>query len=161
MEIRHGEERDLEQLNELYNHYVRETAITFDLEEITMDARREWFASFGGRYLLMVAVEDGSVVGYAHSKQFRPKQAYATSVETTVYLRHDRHGRGMGTALYKALFEELDGLDVHRALAGITVPNAASFALHDRFGFKQVAYFTEQGRKFGRYWDVAWLEKEL
>lgn len=161
MEIRHGEERDLEELNELYNHYVRETAVTFDLEEITMDARREWFSTFGGRYLLLVAVEEGSVIGYAHSKQFRPKRAYETSVETTVYLRHDRHGRGIGTALYKGLFEELDGLDVHRALAGITVPNPASFTLHERFGFKQVAYFTEQGRKFGRYWDVAWFEKEL
>jgi phosphinothricin acetyltransferase len=161
MDIRHGEPGDLEELNELYNHYVRETPITFDLDEITMDARKEWFASFGGRYILLVAVNDGSVVGYAHSKQFRPKQAYETSVETTVYLHHEHHGKGTGTALYERLFAELSGLDIHRVYAGITVPNPASFALHRRFGFEQVAYFTEQGRKFGRYWDVAWFEKPL
>lgn len=161
MNIRPGEERDLEQLNELYNHYVRTSACTFDIEPITMDARRAWFADFGGRYKLFVGVDDGSVVGYTASKYFRPKQAYETSVETSVYVRHDMHGRGLGKRLYEALLDALEGEDIHRLYAGITVPNRPSFALHETFGFKQVAYFTEQGRKFGKYWDVAWFEKEL
>ena len=161
MDVRPGEERDLEQLNELYNHYVRTSPVTFDLDEISMQARREWFESFGGRYRLFVAVEGERVLGYAHSKQFRPKQAYETSVETTVYIAHDSVGRGLGRGLYRVLFDGLASEDIHRAYAGITVPNPASFALHESFGFRQVAYFTEQGRKFERYWDVAWLEKEL
>jgi phosphinothricin acetyltransferase len=63
--------------------------------------------------------------------------------------------------LYSRLFEELDGEDVHRAYGGVTIPNPASIALHERFGFERVAYFTEQGRKFGRYWDVALYEKPI
>ncbi|MGH2759603.1 MAG: GNAT family N-acetyltransferase [Actinomycetota bacterium] len=160
-EIRPGTQPDMETLNELYNHYVRTSACTFDIDEISMDARLAWFEEFGGRYKLLVAAEEGRAVGYAVSKYFRPKQAYETSVETSVYVAHDRHGRGIGGELYAGLFEALDGEDVHRAYAGITVPNPASFVLHERFGFRQVAYFTEQGRKFDKYWDVAWLEKEL
>ncbi len=161
MDVRPGEARDLEQLNELYNLYVLTSSVTFDIEPITMDARRAWFEEFGGRYLLFVAVESNLVVGYAHSKYFRPKQAYETSVETTVYVAQSEVGKGVGKQLYSALFVGLADRDVHRAYAGITMPNDASVALHERFGFRQVAYFSEQGRKFGRYWDVAWFEKEL
>lgn len=152
---------DLEDLNDLYNHYVRTSACTFDIDEISMEARLAWFREFGGRYKLLVAADDDRAIGYAISKYFRPKQAYETSVETSVYVAHNQHGRGIGRALYAALFESLQGEDIHRAYAGITVPNPASFALHAHFGFRQVAYFTEQGRKFERYWDVAWLEKEM
>ena len=70
-------------------------------------------------------------------------------------------GRGAGSKLYTELFRSLENEDVHRAYAGVSLPNPASIALHERFGFKRVAHFTEQGRKFGRYWDVAWYEKPL
>jgi phosphinothricin acetyltransferase len=79
----------------------------------------------------------------------------------SVYLATEVTGHGIGTALYSRLFEELEGEDVHRAHGGIAIPNPASIALHERFGFRRVAYFTEQGRKLGRYWDVAWYEKRL
>lgn len=90
-----------------------------------------------------------------------PKQAYDSSVETSVYCAPGATGRGIGRGLYSALFGALSGEDVHRAYAGIALPNPASIALHERFGFVQVAYFSEQGRKLGRYWDVAWFEKAL
>jgi phosphinothricin acetyltransferase len=161
MEVRSAVEADLEQLNDLYNHYVRTSACTFDIEPITMDARKAWFAEFGGRYRLMVAVDADRVLGYAHTKRFRPKQAYDPSVESTVYIHKDEHGCGIGKALYTALFDAVEGEDIHRVYAGVTMPNPASVALHEAFGFRQVAYFNEQGRKFDRYWDVAWFEKEL
>ena len=163
MDIRPCEAHDLEQLNEIYNHYVRETPITFDIEEVTMDVRREWFTHYSteGRYRLFVAVDDSTVLGYAMSSQLQPRRAYETSVTTSVYCRPDATGRGIGSQLYHRVFDALAHEDVHRAYGGITVPNAASFGLHQRFGFRQVAYFTEQGRKFGKYWDVAWFEKEL
>ncbi len=163
MDIRDAREDDLTQINEIYNHYVRETPITFDIEEVTMDARREWFAQYAtdGRYRLFVAAEDSSVLGYATSSQLQPRRAYETSVATSVYCAPDAVGHGIGTLLYRAIFEALDDEDVHRAYGGITLPNAASVTLHQRFGFRQVALFSEQGRKFNKYWDVAWFEKEL
>jgi phosphinothricin acetyltransferase len=82
-------------------------------------------------------------------------------VETSVYIAPDAVGRGAGTRLYEELFRSIEHEDVHRALAGIALPNPASIALHERFGFKRVALFTEQGRKFERFWDVAWFEKPL
>ena len=163
MLIRPAIEGDLGSLNDLYNHYVRETPVTFDIEPITMDQRRTWFGHYDvvGRHRLLVAVEDDRVLGYATSGPWHTRRAYETSVETSIYLDPDATGRGIGTALYARLFEELDGEDVHRAYGGMTIPNPASIALHERFGFERVAYFTEQGRKFARYWDVAMYEKPL
>jgi phosphinothricin acetyltransferase len=154
---------DLEQVNALYNHYVRETPITFDLDEITMEQRREWLTHYDltGRYRALVAVEVSSVLGYATSSPLFARRAYETTVMTSVYCAPGQTGRGVGSLLYAALFEAIAGEDVHRAYGGITMPNDASVALHRRFGFEQVAVFSEQGRKFGRYWDVAWFEKPL
>ncbi|HSD09605.1 MAG TPA: GNAT family N-acetyltransferase [Candidatus Binatia bacterium] len=161
--IRYAIASDLPRLTEIYNHYVRETAITFDVDEYTVEARRRWFEQHAGtgRHQLVVAEVDGRVVGYAGTGTFRAKRAYDTSVEMTIYVAKDATGGGIGTALYRDLFARLAKEDVHRALAGITLPNPASLALHARFGFRQVAHFTENGRKFGRYWDVVWLEKEI
>jgi phosphinothricin acetyltransferase len=79
----------------------------------------------------------------------------------SIYLAPGATGRGLGTALYGALLPRLDREDVHRALAGVTLPNPASLALHERFGFHRVAHFSENGRKLGRYWDVVWLERRF
>jgi phosphinothricin acetyltransferase len=108
-----------------------------------------------------VAISAAKILGFACSSRFRPKPAYETSVETTIYLAQHAVGRGAGSKLYTELFRSLENEDVHRAYAGVSLPNPASIALHERFGFKRVAHFTEQGRKFGRYWDVAWYEKPL
>ncbi len=163
MLVRVGSEQDLEAINDIYNGYVKETHFTFDIEPITLEARREWLSHYTttGRHRLLVATSDDIVVGFATSSRFRPKPAYETSVETSIYLAAEAVGRGAGSKLYTALFHALEGEDVHRAYAGISLPNPASIALHERFGFKRVAHFTEQGRKFGRYWDVAWFEKPL
>ncbi|MFQ5843947.1 MAG: GNAT family N-acetyltransferase, partial [Planctomycetota bacterium] len=101
------------------------------------------------------------VVGYACSTPFRPKPAYRTSVETTVYVAPAATGRGVGGRLYQALFDALAGEELHRAYAGIVPPNPASVALHRRFGFHEVGVAREVGHKLGRYWDVAWFEKGL
>ena len=161
--IRPASADDLDAINDIYNHYVRETHITFDDEPTSMDWRREWFTHYStsGRHRLMVAVDADRVAGYASTSRFRPKPGYITSVEMSIFLDPESTGKGLGAKLYEALFKALDGEDVHRAYAGIALPNSASIALHERFGFKRVAHFTEQGRKFGRYWDVDWFEKPL
>ncbi len=161
--VRPAAQEDLGQLNDIYNRYVVETHFTFDIEPMTIEARREWFAHYDstGRYRVLVGVSDATVIGYATSSRWRPKPAYETSVETSIYLAPDAVGRGIGTKLYEELFKQLQREDLHRAYAGIALPNQASIALHERVGFKRVAHFTEQGRKFDRYWDVGWYEKPL
>ncbi|MET9510125.1 N-acetyltransferase family protein [Streptomyces flavidovirens] len=165
VQVRPGTEADLGALTDLYNHYVRETAITFDTTVFTPEQRRPWLRSHpeDGPHRLLVArdVRSDRILGYATSGPFRAKAAYATSVEVSVYCAPDAGGLGIGTLLYKALFEALEGEDVHRAYAGIAQPNEASARLHTRFGFRHVGTYREVGRKFGRYWDVAWYEKEL
>jgi phosphinothricin acetyltransferase len=154
---------DLAAINQIYNHNVGTTAITFDVEQRSMSWRREWFTRFGerGRHRLLVARADRRVVGYAASAPYRPRAAYEASVETSVYVAPKRRGGGIGLALYGSLFDVLEREDVHRALAGIALPNPASIRLHERCGFRRVGVFTEQGRKFGRYWDVAWYERSV
>ena len=109
----------------------------------------------------MAADPDGTLLGYATTSRWRPKAAYDTTVESSVYCRPDVVGRGIGSALYSALFESLAGEDIHRIVAGVSQPNPASVALHLRFGFRQVGVFSNVGRKFGEYWDVAWFERPL
>jgi phosphinothricin acetyltransferase len=161
--LRPARAEDLPRLVEIYNHYVRTTAITFDLEPWTVGQRRPWLEQFRetGPHRLLVAERDGLVVGYAGSHRFRDKAAYDTTVETTIYCAPGATGGGIGKALYDALFAALTGEDVHLAVAGITLPNPASVALHERFGFVRSGIMHAVGRKFGRYWDVAWYEKRL
>ena len=161
--LRRGGESDLAALTAIYNHYVRETAITFDLEPYTDEKRRPWLREFSdaGRYQLFVAERAGAVVGYACTRRFRDKAAYDTTLETSVYLAPEACGQGLGRALYERLFAALDAVDAHRLIAGITLPNEASVALHERFGFTPVGVMREVGRKLGRYWDVLWMDRDL
>ncbi|MCZ7414782.1 MULTISPECIES: GNAT family N-acetyltransferase [unclassified Streptomyces] len=185
VQVRPGDEEDLDALTTLYNHYVTETPITFDLTPFTPDERRPWLLSYSkdGPHRLLVAEESasasdgrraaasvsapvpvpapGRLLGYATSSPFRARPAYAGSVEVTVYLDPRAVGRGVGSLLYRRLLAELADGDVHRAFAAIALPNEASVRLHTRFGFRYVGTFGEAGRKFGRYWDVAWYEKSL
>ena len=131
------------------------------MEPYTIEGRQSWFAQFAatGRYRLLVAEESGIVLGYTGTTRFRPKAAYETTVETTIYCDPNATGKGIGTRLYAALFEALRGEDIHRFVAGYALPNPATAAIHSRFGFKVVGVFSENGRKFGKYWDVCWVER--
>ncbi len=162
--IRLPQHNDLRALTEIYNHYIRQTTITFDLEPYSVEQRREqWFDHYAsqGRHRLWVAEVEETVVGYATSSPFHPKAAYATSVETSIYLAPDFVGQGIGRSLYQQLFESLQDEDIHRAYALITQPNPASEQFHQGFGFEPVGHCREVGRKFGQYWDVKWYEKSL
>jgi phosphinothricin acetyltransferase len=159
--IRAAARGDLARITEIYNYYVLNTPVTFDVEAYTVERREPWFAQFGetGRHRILVAEQDGAVMGYAGTTRFRPKAAYETTVETTIYCAPEAVGKGMGKRLYAALFEVLRGEDIHRFVAGYALPNAATEALHRRFGFKVVGVFSQNGQKFGKYWDVCWVER--
>ena len=161
--IRPATEADLPALVDIYNHYVLHTPITFDVDPYTVESRRPWFDLFApiGRYRLLVAEVAGRVVGYSSSRPLRDKAAYDTSVEVSVYLHHEHTGRGLGRRLYEALFQSLEGEDIHRLFAGITLPNPTSIALHERLGFVHTGVWRQVGRKAGQYWDVAWMERAI
>jgi phosphinothricin acetyltransferase len=154
---------DLPALTDIYNHYIVNTAITFDLRPLSVDERRGWYDDHpGGRHRLLVAVDANERrLGYATTSRWRPKAAYDTTVESSVDCHPDAIGRGCGSALYAALFESIATEDVQRIVAGVALPNPASIRLHERFGFRPVGVFHGVGRKFDRYWDVAWFERSL
>jgi phosphinothricin acetyltransferase len=161
--IRPATRADLPHLVDIYNYYVINTAITFDLAPLTVEERTPWFEEHSdrGRYRLLVAVEEGEVVGYATTGRFRVKRAYDTTVDSSIYCAREATGRSIGSKLYGALFDAIAGEDINRIIAGVTLPNDASMALHRRFGFQAVGTFSEVGRKLGRFWDVAQLERPL
>jgi phosphinothricin acetyltransferase len=162
-EIRDAAASDLPALTSLYNHYVEHSPATFDIEPFSVEARQEWFQHYAptGPYRLLVAIDGGTLVGYASSSRFRLKPAYDPSVEVTVYLQPDLTGGGIGTELYQRLFAELSSEPLHRAYAAITQPNPASVALHRNFGFTDVGTMTEVGRKFEKWWDVLMMQRPL
>src|SRR5437868_4295860 len=155
--IRRVEPGDLPALLEIYNHYVRETPVTFDIEPRTLAQRKIWLDGFAasGRYQCFVAARNGNAVGWASSHCYKERAAYDTTIQSSIYLAPDATGQGLGRRLYAALFDALAGEDIHRIFGGITLPNEASVRLHRSFGFEPVGTYREVGRKFGRYWDVA------
>ena len=161
--IRRADAGDIPALLNIYNYYVIHTPVNFDIEPRTLEQRREWFSEFSdrGKYQCFVAEEGGRVVGYACSSRFKEKAAYATTIETSIYCAQDRGRRGIGRRLYETLFEAVKGEDIHRAFGGITLPNAGSVGLHEAMGFRCIGTYTQIGRKFGKYWDVALYERAI
>ena len=144
----------------MYRPYVLHSAISFeqdppegqDIERRMLAAPRlPWFG----------AVRDGAVVGYAYAARHRERPAYRWSVDVTVYLGPGERGRGTGRALYETLLAEVTGLGYISAFAGITLPNAASIALHEAMGFVPVGVFACAGFKDGSWHDVGWWQRTL
>jgi phosphinothricin acetyltransferase len=136
--------------------------VTFDLERPTLaDWRRRWQEAATLSHPWLVSERHGSVVGYATAAAFRPKAAYRTTVETTIYIAMDVVGQGLGRPLYERLLHEAASCSFHLATAGITLPNPASVALHERLGFTRVGVFTEVGHKLGAWRDVGWWQRKL
>jgi len=155
---------DLPALTDIYNYYVVNTTITFDLHPFTAGERRPWFddhKSSGPHRLLVATDGGGACIGYASTSRWRPKPAYDTTVEASVYCHPRAVGCGCGTALYGALFESLEHEDVETIVAGVSLPNPASIALHERCGFVHVGTVREAGFKHDAWHDVAFYQRML
>lgn len=161
--IRRAQYTDLEAINDIYNYFILNSAITFDIEPWSMEKRQSWFDERCSdiRQNHFVAVLDNNVVGFAYNAPFNPKRAYDSSTELTVYKAIDCTEKGVGSTLYQHLIDSLIPHNFHRAYALITTPNEASMKLHDKLGFVDAGIMREVGEKHGKFHDVALLEKAL
>ena len=149
-------------LADIYNHYIDHTIVTFEEERVAAAGMARRVEDVRAAALpWLVAERDGELLGYAYATGWRARAAYRFCVEVSVYLRHDRFGVGLGTALYDELFARLAARGFHSLLGCISLPNEASIALHEKFGMRKVAHFPEVGFKFGRWIDVGYWQKNL
>lgn len=159
MNIRKASLEDAAQIAEIYNYYIKTSHATFELDTIdSAEMGNRVRETFQKDYPFFVCEKNGEIVGYAYGRQFRPRRAYARSIEVSVYIKNGAEGKGIGTLLYQKLFPEILQKDFHAIIAGISLPNDASIRLHEKFGFEKVAHFREVGFKFGRWIDVGYWE---
>ena len=156
--IRNVQIEDAQELLDIYNYYVINTVITFDLEALSLDAFKEKITTVSADYPFIVYEENSEILGYAYGSKFRPKPAYNNTVESTVYLKHGAQGKQIGSKLYNELLFLLKQKNVHVVLGVLTLPNEASVKLHEKFGFKEVAHLKEVGLKFGKWQDVGFWQ---
>ncbi len=146
----------------IYNHYITDTVVTFEEEPVSAASMAERFVETAAEGLpWLVAEQGGHVLGYAFASKWKGRCAYRFTAEATVYLDPAHRNKGLGTALYGALFPFLKARGFHSVLGGIALPNAASVALHEKFGMTQVAQLREVGFKFGRWIDVGYWQGQL
>ena len=144
----------------IYAPYVRETAISFEVEPPGVEEMRRRLTSGVARFPWLVAVDSSDrVAGFAFGGEHRSRAAYGWSVDVTIYLDRTAHRRGLGRRLYGALFEILRAQGFVTAFAGIALPNPASVALHERCGFEHLGTMREVGRKFDRWVDTTWWQR--
>lgn len=161
MEIRTGKFEDVEGITEIFNFYIKHTNARFEEHPFTVENRQEWFSQFSinTKYQLYVAADNGVLLGFACSQQYRALSAFDDTAEVTVYLAKEAKGKGLGSKLYTQLLSSISAYGIHRVLSGVALPNDASVALHKRFGFREVGVFNEYAKKHGQYISSVWLEK--
>lgn len=154
---------DAEQICEIYNHEVMHTAATFDLVPRSLADQQEWIAARSGAFATIVAVDtdEGGVVGFVALSPYKERAAYRTSVESSVYVRRDRHGQGIGRLLVDELLSTAKLSGFHAVFARINATSEASIALHRRCGYEVVGTEREVGRKFSRWHDVVLMQRLL
>lgn len=149
---------DIESIHNIYNYYVLNTVVTFDLETLSIEDFTEKIISISDNYPFIVYEENSKILGYAYGSKFRQKAAYNQTVESTVYVKQGEYGKQIGTQLYAELLSLLKQDNYHVVLGVLTLPNEASVKLHEKFRFKQVAHLKEVGLKFGDWQDVGFWQ---
>ncbi len=141
--VRSASKRDSRHIAAIYNHYILHSVATF--EEDIIDENEMWsrIERVQQGFPWLVFEIENEIMGYAYATQWKPRAAYRYSAESTIYLRHDAGGRGIGFNLYSALIEHLQSENMHAIMGGISLPNPASVALHEKLGFEKVAHFKE------------------
>jgi len=159
--VRHARLEDAAALREIYNREVTGSTVTFDMVPRTLDEQRAWIIEHSGAHAALVATDDDEVIGFASLSPYRPRPAYSTTVEDSVYVHADRRGTGVGTLLLGEIVELAGVSGFHAVMARIVGTHEASIALHRDCGFELVGIEREVGRKFGRWLDVALMQRLL
>ncbi len=160
--IRSVTKQDAQAIVDIYNHYVKNTVITFEEECIDSNKMLERIEKVTDLNLPWLVIEENNrLLGDAYATPWKARSAYRYSVEATVYLASTEQGKGLGTQLYQALFAELKQKSIHSVLGGITLPNPASIALHEKLGMTKVAHFHQIGRKFEQWLDTGYWQLTL
>jgi len=145
----------------IYAPYVADTAITFELHAPTAAEMGERIARAQKHHAWLVLQDQGRVAGYAYGTRQNARPAYRWSCEVSIYLEPGTHRTGAGSLIYGALLETLAARGYKVAIAGMTLPNAASEALHRKLGFEPVGVYRRIGFKHGAWHDVAWVQRAL
>ena len=160
--IRDADATDAGSCAAIYAPYVRDSAITFEIEPPTTTEMGARIAAAARTHAWLVLEEgDGRVVGYAYAHPFAERAAYRWACETSIYLQVGLRRSGAGRALYEELFHRLAGRGYRRAIAGMTLPNEASVGLHRAVGFEPMGVYRAIGWKNGAWHDVAWVQKSI
>ncbi len=159
--VRIATEADVAAVRAIYAPYVVDTAISFETEPPSEEELRSRMTTTLATGAWLVCESDGDVVGYAYAGRFHARRAYQWTVETTVYVRGDRHRRGVGRGLYTALLDCVTLQGFRTAVAIIALPNPSSVALHERLGFTCAGVLPAVGWKHGAWHDVGWWTRAL
>ncbi len=160
--IRDAQNRDVEAIRLIYNHYIEHTVVSFEETPVSADEMRsriEWIISFNLPWL--VFEENEEVLGYAYAGPWHKRAAYRFSAESSVYLAPTAVGKGVGTQLYEVLLDRLRTQGIHMVIGGVALPNPASVRLHEKMGFEKAAHYKEVGWKMGRWIDVGYWQLAL
>jgi len=152
---------DAIELVKIYAYYVLNTSITFEYDVPSIEEFSNRIQKITMKHPYLVATIDSEIVGYAYATSYKERAAYDWSVETTVYVKHDIHGNGIGKALYIELEQALKNKHIVNMLACITYPNPKSIDFHTRFGFTTVGHFPKIGFKFNEWRDIVWMMKNI
>ena len=161
MTVRLATTDDAEAVRRIYNHEVEHTTHTFDLVPRTLADQQAWLRERDGAFGVLVAELDGQVVGFSSLSEYRPRPAYRTSVESSVYVDETLRGRGVGRRLMHELVELAQARGFHTMVARIAGGHEASIQLHQAVGFTVVGTEREVGRKFGGWLDVVVMQRML
>lgn len=142
----------------IYNRYIDDTWITFEEIRVKPDEMAARIERITVNFPWLVYEENGLVLGYAYAGQWKERLAYRHTIEIAIYLDQQQTGKGIGTKLIGKLLELLRRQSYHSAIYGVSLPNAASVALCEKFGFRKIAHFHEVGYKLGKWIDVGYWE---
>jgi L-amino acid N-acyltransferase YncA len=159
--IRPATTQDLEAINRLYNHEIAEGTATWDYEPWTAETRARWFADHAPEEPVLVAEVGGGFAGFGYLSWYRTKAGYQYTREDTLYVDPAFQRRGLGALLLEALIDQARSRNIRAVIAQIEASNAASIALHERFGFVRVGTEREVGYKFGRWLDATAMQLRL